>query len=513
MGAICDLLESTLTRRSTTSNPSQWFIDWVSGGSKSTSGVSVSEDSALKYPPFWAAVKIISGTLAALPFKIYRRTEGDNKEPVADHPVAKLLRMRPNIYMDPVTFIESRQAHALTYGNGFAEIQRDGRGRPVALWPLLPNRTERKITDAGVPYYQIRLKTGEAIELPDYNVLHIKGLGFDGYTGYNVVTYHKEAIGAGIAVREYGARFFAGDGSPSGVLEHPSNLTKDAQERLKASWQAAHSGLSNAHRLQILEEGMKWTKTGIDPAQAQALDVQKFTVDDCSRIFNIPPHKLGSMEHATFSNIEEQNIDFVSSTLFYWFRKWEQEINYKLFLDAERDSHFCEILVDALLRGSIEARSKSFAMGRQWGYYSINDIRRILNLNTIGPAGDNYLDPLNMKPAGQTNPVRARQSATGDIRAALEDLIASTFERVVTKQSNEGGYRPGQVDWAHKILADPVRAMARAIDTTLEVDEILKRALPEFIQADIRLDDSHPTMFANHITYLLGGNHDAIAKT
>jgi HK97 family phage portal protein len=199
----------------------------------------------MKYTPFWAGVRVITSTLSALPFIVYRRLDGDNRERVSDHRVARLMRSRVNEYVDPVTFIETRQAHALTYGNGYAEIQRDGAGRPVALWPLLPNKTTRKVTDAGVPYYEVRVEPGVVVELPDYNVLHIKGLGFDGYTGYNVVQYHKEAIGAGIAVREYGSRFFAGDGTPSGVLEHPGNLTSPAADRLKASWQ---KGRENSQR-------------------------------------------------------------------------------------------------------------------------------------------------------------------------------------------------------------------------------------------------------------------------
>lgn len=500
MGAICDLLESKASSRSTTSNPAQWFIDWISGGGKSSAGVSVTATSALKYTPFWAAVRIISGTLASLPFLVYRRRENSAKERLSSHPVYNLLHNRPNEFVDPVTFIETRQAHVLTYGNGFAEIQRDGAGRPVALWPLLPDRTHRKITDAGVPYYQVRTQTGETFELPDYNVLHIKGLGFDGYTGYDVVSYHKEAIGYGVAVKEYGARFFSGDGSPSGCLEHPGNLSESAQARLKESWQTAHQGLSNAHRIQVLEEGMKWNQTGVDPAHAQALEIQKYTVDDCSRIFTIPPHKLGSMEHATFNNIEELNINFVASTMFYWFRKWEQEINYKLFSPSERSTHFCEILVDALLRGSIEARSKSYATGRQWGYLSINDIRRLENMNPIGPAGDKYLDPLNMKPAGSGNPADKSNKPTENkaARQAHYDLIATQWSRITVKISGalskgvKSDFWQRQQEHARKVLFDPVNAYASIIglDTTTVaavLDSIIARRIHE--KATIRAED------------------------
>jgi len=501
MGAICNLLEAKVSSRSTTSSPAQWFVDWISGGEGSSAGVKVTERSALKYTPFWAAVRVISGTVGSLPFMVYKRGADDSKERISTHPVYKLLHDRPNEYIDPVTFIESRQAHALCYGNGYAEIQRDGAGRPIALWPLLPDRTSRKIDAAGVPYYEVRMPAGEAVQLADYNVLHIKGLGFDGYTGYNVVAYHKEAIGYGVAVKEYGARFFSGDGSPSGVLEHPNNLTTDAADRLKASWQASHLGLSRSHRIQVLEEGMKWNKTGVDPGQAQALEVQRYTVDDCSRIFNIPPHKIGSLEYATYTNIEEQNIDFISSTMLYWFKKWEQEINYKLFTPSQRPSLFCEILIDALLRGSAEVRSKSYATGRQWGYLSINDIRRMENMNPIGPDGDKYLDPLNMKPAGAAGP-DAAPNGGGDSKSARAThyaLVESQWRRITTKiaatagKSRKADFWPRQRRHAETIMYEPVNAYASLCGVGCEaVRSILGGVIAEYInpQAAGGADDS-----------------------
>jgi HK97 family phage portal protein len=202
-------------RRSGTANPAQWLIDWVTGGSATSSGANVNENSALKYTPFWAAVRVISGTIAALPFKVYKNVKA-GKEKVPSHTVQRLLNVRPNAYIDSITFKEVLQNHVLTYGNGFAEIQRDGAGRPVALWPLLPDRTERKLDDNKIPYFEIRPQVGPVVNLPEYNVLHIKGLGFDGYTGYGVVAYHKEAIGYGVAVKEYGARFFGNEASPGG---------------------------------------------------------------------------------------------------------------------------------------------------------------------------------------------------------------------------------------------------------------------------------------------------------
>jgi HK97 family phage portal protein len=500
-------------KRSGMANPAQWFIDWATGGTQTSSGVSINESSALKYTPFWAAVRIISGTVASLPFKVYRRLENGGKQPEQDHAAYKLLHGRPNEYMDALTFIETRQAHVLTYGNGFAEIQRDGSGKPIALWPLLPDRTERKISKGGVLYYEVRNQMGETAYLPDYNVLHIKGLGFDGYTGYNVVAYHKEAIGYGMAAKQYAATFFGNDATPGGILEHPSNLTTEAAARLRKSWDDNQGGLTNKHRIAILEEGMKWTKMGVDPEQAQALETQKYTVDDCSRIFQIPPHKLGSMERATFSNIEEQNIEFVTMTMLYWFRKWEEEVNYKLLMPSEQSTMFCEILADALLRGNTLNRYGAYNIGRNAGFLSVNDIRQLENMNPIGPEGDIYLEPLNMKPAGTETPAPAATKWDGGrVRLAHRDMIVIAFNRVIQKVLNAKKTKNGFYDesrrWAADILFEPANAFAllNGVETP-KATERLTQVLNEEINEARSLKLGDADRLADRLMREIGGNN------
>ena len=493
MGAIADLLTHRTSQSSGTSTPAQWLIDWVSGGSESSSGVAVTESSALKYTPFWACVRVISGTLASLPFLSYKRVDA-GKEITPNTPAYKLMHDRPNEYIDAVTFIESRQAHVLTYGNGYAEIQRNGAGLPIALWPLLPDKTERKIDESNVPYYEVTDNTGTKHYLADRNVLHIKGLGFDGYTGYSVAEYHKEAIGYGIAVKEYGSRFFSGDGQPPGVLHHPGELTGPAKENIAKSWEKRHKGLTNSHRIQVLEEGMKYEATGVDPQKAQAIEVQQYTVDDCARIFNMPPHKIASMIHSTFSNIEEQNIDFISTTMLYWFRKWEQEINYKLYMPSQHGKYFSEIKVDAILRGNSEARHNAYGSGKQWGYYSTNDIHRLENMNTIGPEGDIYLQPINMAPIG---------ADTGQIQQnCLKNLVESEFQRIVR------GKKGGKIDitWATKVLSESVRAYAAAVNITAE--KRVQAALIDSLTESESLTENDAGVFpARVICKLLGGSN------
>jgi len=493
MGSLCQLLENKfITKRSSgetnASNPAQWFIDWVNGGESTSSGIQVNANSALKYTPFWAAVRIISGTIAHLPFIVYERLPNNaGKDRKQDHPVYKLMHDRPNEYMDALTFIETRQAHVLTYGNGYAEIQRDGTGRPVALWPLLPDRTERKIKD-GVPYYEVRPQLGETVYLPDRNVLHIKGLGFDGYTGYNVVNYHKEAISYGMGVKEYGARFFGNDASPGGTLETPESLSDTAFKHLKESWLDTQSGLSNAHRMQILEEGLKFNQTGVDPAKAQALEVQKWTVDDCARIFQIPPHKLGSMEFSKYNNVEQLQLDFVATTMLYWFRKWELECDYKLFMPSERDKLFCEILVDGLLRGDITSRYAAYNIGRNAGFLSPDDIREKENMNPIPDGkGKIYLQPLNMVPLGTepAEPVEPAEPEEDSVRTAHRDLIDSAWSRVITKKNNSGRDRADFAccHFAETILFDPVNAWASIVGVSAERAKVI---LKRFVEVNVR---------------------------
>jgi HK97 family phage portal protein len=490
-----------------TKNPAQWLIDWITGGT-SVAGVKVTPQSALKYTPFWAAVRIISGTLASLPFVVYERLDNSGKQRQQKHKVYEFMHSRPNPYMDAMTLIETRQAHVLTYGNGYAEIQRTGGGVPVHLWPLLPDRTTRMISPAGVPYYEIRLPDGSTTTLPDYNVLHIKGLGFDGYTGYNVVDYHKTAIGYGVAVKEYGARFFSQDASPGGVLECPNALSDQAYSRMVKSWNAKHEGLSMAHRLQILEEGTKFSAMGIDPQKAQALEVQKYTVDDCCRIFNMPPHKLASMEHATFSNIEEQNIDFNTGTMLYWYKKWESEINFKLFMPSERQRLFVEILADAVLRGDTKTRYEAYNIGRNGGWLSSDDIREKENMNPLPDGkGKIYLEPLNMKPAGS-------ESTSPDARSAqlldsLRMVISEQFKRVITKR-NGSGYKADQIDFCRKVLFGPVLSYAIAMGRPQHrAYEALSEASVEFLQQDTKLTSDHAERFAGRLTDLLNQQGDS----
>ena len=386
-----------LQKRSGVSNPAQWLLDWA-GGSKTSSGVTVNEGTALKYTPVWAAINIIAGAVGYLPLLVYKRT-GDGKERATGHPAYKGIHDQPNPYMSAQTFRETLTAHTLSWGNGYAEIERDNGGRVVNQWPLLPNCMKIEVnTDTGEPTYVYRLPDGQSTRLPSRNVLHIHGLGFNGYQGYSPIRMHMNSIGLGMAAEAYGGTFFGNASRPSGVLEHPNKLSDDGLDHLRKTWEATNGGISNMHRVAILEEGMKWTQMGIPPEEAQFLETRNFQVSDVSRIYNVPLHMLGNLENATFSNIEHQGIQFVTYTLNQWTKRWESETNAKIIGNAAGDTFFSEFIVDALQRGDTASRYAAYAIGRQWGWLSANDIRDYENMNRI-EGGDMYLVPMNMTPA------------------------------------------------------------------------------------------------------------------
>ena len=360
----------------------------------SSSGKTVNERTALQTTAVYACVRILAETIASLPMHTYRYT-ANGKEKAIDHPIYYLLHSEPNPEMTSFVFRETLMGHLLLWGNAYAQIIRDGRGRVVCLYPLLPNKMLVNRNDQGILYYQYE-KDGQTFLLRNYEVLHIPGLGFDGLIGYSPIAMAKNAIGMAIATEEYGAKFFANGANPGGVLEHPG-VVKDPA-RIRESWNAVYQGSSNAHRVAVLEEGMKFQSIGIPPEQAQFLETRKFQINEIARIFRIPPHMIGDLEKSSFSNIEQQSLEFVMYTLDPWVVRWEEAIQRALFSESEKRQYFVKFNVDGLLRGDYQSRMNGYAVGRQNGWLSSNDIRELENLNRI-PAelgGDLYLINGNM---------------------------------------------------------------------------------------------------------------------
>nr|DAZ16782.1 MAG TPA: Portal [Caudoviricetes sp.] len=293
----------------------------------------------------------------------------------------------------------------LLWGNAYAQIIRNGKNEIVALYPLMPSKMSVDRDESGRLYYTYYRSSDEAIKdkgssvtLYPSDVLHIPGLGFDGLVGYSPIAMAKNAIGMAIACEEYGAKFFANGAAPGGVLEHPGTI-KDPQ-RVRESWQSTFGGSGNANKIAVLEEGMKYTPIGISPEQAQFLETRKFQINEIARIFRVPPHMVGDLEKSSFSNIEQQSLEFVKYTLDPWVIRWEQSIQRSLLSRDEKAAYFVKFNLEGLLRGDYQSRMNGYAIGRQNGWMSANDIRELENLDRI-PAedgGDLYLINGNMLP-------------------------------------------------------------------------------------------------------------------
>uniref|UniRef100_UPI003FF00484 phage portal protein n=1 Tax=Megasphaera sp. TaxID=2023260 RepID=UPI003FF00484 len=354
----------------------------------STSGKNVNEFTAMQTTAVYACVRILSETLAALPLQLYRYTPG-GKERVYDHPLYHLLHDEPNSEMTSFIFRETLMSHLLIWGNAYAQIIRDKLGRVQGLYPLRPDKMTVCRDESGQIYYIYTKTSDENPAIKSYGqvplrkdeVLHIPGLGFDGLVGYSPIAMARNAVGMTMACEEYGASFFANGASPSGVLEHPGVLKDPA--KVRDSWNAVYQGSANAHKVAVLEEGMKYQQIGIPPEEAQFLETRKFQLNEIARLYRIPPHMIGDLEKSSFNNIEQQSMEFVKYTLDPWVIRWEQAMQKALFMPEEKKQFFLKFNVNGLMRGDYESRMTGYSIGRQNGWLSANDIREMEDMNPV----------------------------------------------------------------------------------------------------------------------------------
>ena len=365
---------------------------------RSTSGISVNERTAMQTTAVYSCVRILAEAIASLPLHLYRYTD-KGKERVFDHPLYHILHDEPNEEMTSFIFREVLMSHLLIWGNAYAQIIRDGRGQVLGLYPLLPDKMEVDRAENGELYYIYTRNTEENPNFKDYgriylrreDVLHIPGLGFDGLVGYSPIAMAKNAVGMTLACEEYGASFFANGATPGGVLEHPGVLKDPA--KVRDGWHKVYGGSRNAGKVAVLEEGMKYQQIGIPPEEAQFLETRKFQINEIARMYRIPPHMVGDLEKSSFSNIEQQSLEFVKYTLDPWVIRWEQALQKALLLPQEKNEYFIKLNVDGLLRGDYASRMNGYAVGRQNGWLSANDIREMEDQNPIPEedGGDLYL--------------------------------------------------------------------------------------------------------------------------
>ena len=371
---------------------------------QTAAGKVVNERTAMQTTAVYACVRILAESIAGLPLHVYAY-KGQGKERMPAHPLYFLLHDAPNPEMTSFVFRETLMTHLLLWGNAYAQILRDGMGRVIGLYPLLPDRMDvGRDSKTGELYYLYTRSTEEnpnckeagQIRLRRTDVLHIPGLGFDGLVGYSPIAMAKTAIGIALATEEYGATFFQNGARPAGVLEHPG-VVKDP-EKLRESWHSVYGGTKNVGKIALLEEGVKYQQIAIPPEEAQFLQTRKFQIDEIARLYRVPPHMVGDLEKSSFSNIEQQSLEFVKYTLNPWVVRWEQALQKALLSNGERKDYSIRFNVDGLLRGDYKSRMEGYAIGRQNGWLSANDIRCLEDMNPINAdeGGDLYLINGNM---------------------------------------------------------------------------------------------------------------------
>ncbi len=404
-------------------------MDMLINGRLSSTGLNINPNSANSSVAYFAGKRLISETVGMLPFIEYRRLPR-GKERATDRILYRLLHDEPNPEMDAYSFIESRMENAIGWGNAFAEIQWNPEGYPEALWPLLVEKMQvGRDKNTKELIYSYRLPDGETVILPAYRVWHLKGFSPDGIIGYDSVSLMREAIAMGQAMEEYGARFFGNGANPGGVIEHPNKLSQPAQDNLRKSWNDMHQGLTNQHRIAILEEGMTYKSTSIPPENAQFLESRKFQLNEIARLLHIPPHMLADLDRATFSNIEEMNQEYVTYTLTPWLKRWEQTCNRKLLLPFEKQIFFFEFLLNALLRGNSASRAAYFKERFYLGSMSPNDIREYENENPIEDDGaDKYYIQQNMIPMELAGKI-PQTPASAIVPNKIEDVVRNIADR------------------------------------------------------------------------------------
>ena len=392
---------------------------------RSASGKIVTERTSMQVTAVYACVRVLSEAIASLPLHLYKYDESGNKEKAVKHPLYFLLHDEPNAEMTSYIMRETIMVHLLLWGNAYLQIIRNGRGEVLGLYPLMPDRMKVDRDENKRLYYEYMVMPSDAKTLKDKDsvvrlrpedVLHIPGMGFDGLVGYSPIAMAKNTLGLSIAAEEYGSKFYENGATPSGVLEHPGVLKDPA--RLRDSWNETFRGSHNANKVAVLEEGVKYTPISVAPEDAQFLEVRKFQVEEIARIFRVPPHMIADLEHATFSNIESQSLDFVKYTLTPWVVRIEQAMNRALLLPSEKGGYFSRFELDGLLRGEYRTRMEGYRIGINSGIYSVNDVRKLEDMDLIPDKEGGNLHIVNgnvvpLKDAGAAYGSKDSNSETG----------------------------------------------------------------------------------------------------
>ncbi|WP_245589230.1 phage portal protein [Chitinimonas koreensis] len=399
-----------------------WVSSLVGGGGRSASGTFVTPESALALTAVQSCVTLLAESVAQLPCELYRREGVDGRRKATDHPVYDLVRNAPNPWQTAFQFREMAQGQLGLRGNAISLIERSPDGTPTALYPCQSDRVTVYVGPDRLPYYE--LVPGEGL-VPQRMVHHVTWFSLNGYTGISPIGLHRDALGLALATEGHASSVFANGTNLSGVIERSkeAGAIKDQAvvDQLLKDWQSRYAGQGNTAKVALLQEGMSYRQLSMSNEDAQLILSRKFSVTDIARMYKVPPHMIGDLDRATFSNIEHQGIQYVIYTLLPWLKRHEQAMNRDLLSAGERADYYVEFNVGGLLRGDQKSRFEAYALGRQWGWLSVNDIRRLENLPPVA-GGDTYLQPLNMVDANG-KPVRPSDKPTDRMVKEIEDCV------------------------------------------------------------------------------------------
>lgn len=375
-------------------NPSLWNL----AGVQSTAGETVTEETALSYAAVWNAVTLIAGTLGSLPLHLMV-TDGRKKRLATEHHLYSVMHTQYNPYMTAMAGRECMMSHVLTWGNGYAEIVRNGYGEITQLWPITPDRV-RMDMEASAIIYIIRMPDGTEVILPWERVLHVPGLGFDGFQGYSPIAMARKSIGLGMAMETFGSLYFSNGTHPGVVVSHPTKLSPTGHSNLKESLTEVYSGLGQSHRLMLLEEGMSMEKVGIPPEDAQFLESRQFQIPEIARWYNLPPHKLKDLSKSSFNNIESEQSSYVTDSLLPWSIRLEQNYDMQLLSKSARGrGYFFHYVLEGLLRANSKDRAEFYSAMIKNGIMTQNEVREKEDMNPSShPLADELFMPTGLIP-------------------------------------------------------------------------------------------------------------------
>ena len=435
------------------------------------SGMRVSPDSALRLAAVYACVRILAETMASLPLVIYQRRSDGGKDKVTDHWLYRLMAKRPNRFQNPFEWREMLQGHLALRGNAYNQIITNARGEIIELMPIHPDRVKIELLASGEYRDRVTDRAGTEILMPRGEVWHLRGLSSDGLIGMSPIELARENLGMALAAQDYGARFFANDAKPTGGwIEFPGSFKdSEAKKVFRESYQSAQSG-ANRGKVLVLENGMKFHEVGVTNKDAQFLELRKFQITDIARLFRVPPHMIADLERATFSNIEQQSLEFVMHTMTPWAERWEASIEADLLLDS--DDIEIEFDFANLMRGDAASRSSYYQSGIQNGWLTRNEARIAENLNPLDGL-DEPLRPLNMveESAAENLPDAANVNPDDAAATRFRALVASGAERWARRIVRAGRVEQKDIAliaeslavspdraaaWAHTISANPI---------------------------------------------------------